>query len=167
MIDTIREENTAEGYSIGEVCEAFEVSRSGYYAARSRPEGQRSRERRQIAATIEDVRAGDRHTRCYGSPRMAAELASRDVPCSRNRCASIMREMGIDARRRGAFRPRTTVPDKGSSPSPNLLRDAPAPTGPGEVYVGDITYVATGEGWLYLATVLDLFSRKVAGWKLG
>ena len=86
--------------------------------------------------------------------------------CSENRCARIMRKRGINARQKAAFRPKTTVADPDAKPAPNLLKDAPAPTGPGELYVGDITYVATREGWLYLAVVIDLYSRKVAGWQL-
>lgn len=165
MIDKVREEHAGEAYGVAELCDALDVSRSGYYASKARPPSRRYREGAAIAAAVEEIHA-DRHTRCYGSPRMARELASRGLPCSENRCARIMRARGINARQSAAFRPRTTVADPGAKPAPNLLKSAPGPTAPGEVYVGDITYVATREGWLYLAVVIDLYSRKVAGWKL-
>jgi transposase InsO family protein len=161
MIDEMRE----EGYTAGELCHAFGVSRSGYYAAKAAPEGDRAREGRRIVAEMREVHA-DRHTRCYGSPRMASELAGRGVPCSENRAARLMRKHGLAARHKAAFRPKTTVSDPSRNPSPNLLKAAPEPSAPGEVFVSDITYVATREGWLYLAVVIDLFTRKVAGWTI-
>lgn len=161
MIDQMR----GEDYTVSELCDAFGVAKSGYYAAKAAPEGARAREERRIVEGMRDVHA-DRHTRCYGSPRMADELAARGVPCSENRAARLMRKHGISARQKAAFRPKTTVADPAKNPAPNLLKGAPEPSAPGEVYVSDITYVATREGWLYLAVVIDLFSRKVAGWAL-
>jgi len=161
MIDSMREEN----YTVPELCDALGVSKSGYYAAKAAPEGPRARDERRIVAEMEAVHQ-DRHTRCYGSPRMADELAARGAPCSENRAARLMKKHGINARAKAAFRPKTTVSDPSKRPAPNLLEGAPEPAAPGQVYVSDITYVATREGWLYLAVVIDLFSRKVAGWAL-
>jgi transposase InsO family protein len=107
-----------------------------------------------------------RHTRHYGSPRMSRELCARGLSCSRNRVARLMRASGLRARSRKPFRPRTTRPDHAARPSPNLLARAAAPSAPGTQLVSDITYIPTREGWLYLAVVLDLFSRAVLGWKL-
>jgi putative transposase len=161
MINEMREAD----YNISELCDAFGVSKSGYYAAKAAPEGNRARERRRILEEMEAVH-GERHTRCYGSPRMAVELTERGLPCSENRAARLMHEHGINAQQKAAFRPKTTVADPTKRPAPNLLKDAAQPSGPGQIYVSDITYVATRDGWLYLAVVMDLFSRKIAGWAL-
>jgi len=161
MINEMREAN----YSVGELCDALGVSKSGYYAAEAAPESARAREQRHILEEMENVHS-ERHTRCYGSPRMATELTERGLPCSENRAARLMRKHGINARQRAAFRPKTTITDPARRPAPNVLKEAAQPSGPGQIYVSDITYVATREGWLYLAVVLDLYSRKVAGWAL-
>ncbi len=161
MIDEMR---TAETYAVAELCEAFGVAKSGYYAAKSAAESPRAREERRIVDEILEIH-GDRHTRAYGSPRMTAELRARDMQCSENRVARIMAKHGISGGRKTAFRPKTTVTDPDKAPSPNRIKDL-EPSAPGEIYVSDITYVATRQGWLYLAVVLDLYSRKVAGWAL-
>ena len=106
------------------------------------------------------------YTRSYGSPRMTRELQARGHACSKNRVARLMRIHGLRARPRRPFRPKTTTPDHGAHPSPNLLAEADPATAPGVQPVSDITYISTGEGWLYLAVVIDLFSRCVLGWKL-
>lgn len=168
MIDNIREKQTTVSdmnYSVDELCKAFGVARSGYYKAKSAPESARARETKLIAERIGDTHS-DKHTRCYGSPRMAAELTEGGLPCSENRAARIMRKNGINARQKAAFRPKTTISDPAAKYAPNYLKKAAPPTAPGQSYVSDITYVATREGWFYLATVMDLFSRKIAGWAL-
>jgi len=101
----------------------------------------------------------------YGSPRMTEELRKHGFDCSENRVARIMAKADIDASAKAAFRPKTTIPDSDASPSPNLIKNK-APSGPGEIVVSDITYIATKEGWLYLAVVIDLFTREVIGWSL-
>jgi len=161
MITEMREEN----YSVSELCGAYGVSRSGYYAAKAAPESARAREQQRILEEMEAVHA-ERHTRCYGSPRMAVELTERGLPCSENRAARLMRKNGINAQQKAAFRPKTTISDPARRPAPNLLKEAAQPSGPGQVYVSDITYVATREGWLYLAVVMDLYSRMIGGWAL-
>ena len=99
----------------------------------------------------------------YGSPRVSQALRQDGIDCGENRVARLMRENELAARRKQSFRPRTTVPGNGAVP--NLIKDL-EPSGVDQVWVSDITYVATVEGWLYLAVILDLFSRKVVGWKL-
>jgi transposase InsO family protein len=100
----------------------------------------------------------------YGSPRVSQALRRDGIECGENRIARLMRENELAARRKKAFRPRTTVP--GSGAAPNLIKGL-EPRGVDQIWVSDLTYVATREGWLYLAVILDLFSRKVVGWKLG
>lgn len=152
-------------FTVGELCEALEVSPSGYYRWR----GARSSPRRQQNETLlEEMRQihGHRHTRCYGSPRMTVELQERGYPCSENRVARLMARHGLAARSRRPFRPKTTQADGQARPAPNHLAAAAPAARPGEVLVSDITYVATHEGWLYLAVVLDLYSRAIVGWKI-
>lgn len=155
-----------EAYLIKELCDALEVSASGYYKWRRAEPGPRVRENRRLIEAMHEIHA-DRHTRCYGSPRMTLELRERGLRCSVNRVAGLMAREGLRARGRRPFRPRTTQCDRSSVPAPNRLADAPPPMAPGAALVSDITYVATKEGWLYLAVVIDLFSRAVLGWKLG
>ncbi|MCC6880691.1 MAG: IS3 family transposase [Verrucomicrobiales bacterium] len=104
--------------------------------------------------------------RACGSPRMTIEWQRRGLSCSENRVARLMSKAGMKARYQTAFRPKTTVQNPARLPAPNRLSKAPAPVPPGEVLVSDITYVATTQGWMYLALTLDLFSRQVAGWHL-
>lgn len=152
-------------FSITELCDAFEVSRSGYHAARTRPPSPRSVANRQLVQAIETVHC-HHHTRCYGSPRMTAELRDLGFACSENRVARLMRKEGLRARPRTPFKPKTTRPDHAARPSPNLLAKAPPPDAPGAQVVSDITYIPTREGWLYLVVIIDLFSRAVLGWKI-
>jgi putative transposase len=101
----------------------------------------------------------------YGSPRITAELRQQQgLRCGKNRIARLMQENSLVARGKRAFRPRTTV--AGDTAAPNLSQGL-EPAGVNQIWVSDITYIATLEGWLYLAIILDLFSRKVVGWKLG
>ena len=152
-------------HSISELCEALGVSRSGYHAARKRPSGTRACENQNLLLQMKTIHV-HRHTRCYGSPRMTHTLNAMGLPCSENRVARLMRSAGLRARPRRAFRPRTTRTDNRACPSPNHLKDAGPPAGPGRQIVSDITYIPTREGWLYLATVMDLHSRRILGWKL-
>jgi putative transposase len=154
-----------ENFQLTELCEALGVSRSGYYAARKRPIKARARANQQLLEQMKTIHA-HRHTRSYGSPRMTCELRARGQTCSKNRVARLMRIHGLRARPRRPFRPKTTTPDHGAHPSPNLLAGAGPATAPGVQLVSDITYIPTAEGWLYLAVVIDLFSRAVLGWKL-
>ena len=106
------------------------------------------------------------HSRTYGSPRLTRELAARGQRCSKNRVARLLRAHGLAARPRRSFRPRTTTRDHAARPSPNLLAHAGPALAPGTQIVSDITYIPTADGWLYLAVVLDLFSRAILGWKV-
>jgi len=152
-------------FSTSELCAALDVSRSGFYAWLLSSHSPRKEENQILLSAIEKVHS-HRHTRTYGSPRMTTELLEQGFQCSRNRVARIMRLHGIRPRSRRCFKPKTTIQDCSALPSPNLLADLPPPTQPGHQVVSDITYIRTSEGWIYLAVVLDLFSRSILGWKL-
>ncbi len=152
-------------YSITELCDALDVSASGYHAARKRLPSKRHHENQKLLHAMHSIHQ-HRHTRTYGSPRMTHALLGSGHACSENRVARLMRSEGLRARPRKPFRPRTTRPDHAAHPSPNLLAQAAPPTAPGQQLVSDITYIPTREGWLYLAVVIDLFSRAILGWKL-
>ena len=145
------------------MCRALRVSRSGYYAWRTRPENRWEREERLLAIEIKaiHVEAGGH----YGSPRMTLALNARGIRCSENRVARIMREYGIRAKRSRRFKA-TTDSGHDLPVAPNLLERDFEPEGPNQVWAADITYIPTDEGWLYLAVVLDLWSRKIVGWSL-
>lgn len=142
------------------LCRALSVSRGGYYAWRKRAPSARAGRDGELLTQIRDAHATSRRT--YGSPRIHAELHARGTRCSRKRVARLMRQAGLSARRpRRAAR---TTDSRHSLPvAPNLLgRDFSTPA-PDRKWVADITYVPTAEGWLYLAVILDLFSRRVVG----
>jgi putative transposase len=160
LIDAMRDQ-----FALTELCKALGVSRSGYHTARRPRATARAQANAQLLEQMNSIHA-HRHTRCYGSPRMTRELAARGHACSKNRVARLMRLHGLRARPRRPFRPKTTTPDHGAHPSPNLLAEAAPALAPGVQLVSDITYIPTAEGWLYLAVVIDLFSRCVLGWKL-
>ena len=143
------------------MCEVLGVSRSGYYAWASRPESARAAANRALAAEIRAAYAASRGR--YGSPRVHAELRARGRRVGRNRVARLMRGMGLAARRRRRFR-RTTDSRHAFPVAPNLLGRNFTARAPNRVWLADLTYVWTEEGWLYLAVVLDLFTRRVVGW---
>jgi putative transposase len=154
-----------ENHSVSEMCEALEASRSGYYRWRSREAGEREPENERLCGEIEAIH-GDRHMRVYGSPRMTVELNARGHACSENRVARLMKQEGIRPLGKRPFKPKTTQPDPEGRFAPNLLAEASAPE-PGNACGSDITCVATREGWLYLAVVIDPGSRIVLGWQIG
>jgi transposase InsO family protein len=151
-------------YGVKRMCQALEVTRSGYYAWRSRPIGIREQANRELTVQIRQEHQNSRQT--YGSPRIHAALQRKGVVCGRKRVARLMRMHGIVARKPRKRHPITTQRQLGAIPAPNLLqRDFSAPA-PNRKWVADITYIDTAEGWLYLAPVLDLFSRRVVGWAM-
>jgi len=154
-----------EEYTVKELCQALEVSSSGYYQWRTRGVGRRHRQNQCLVAEMERIHE-DRYLRSYGSPRMTVELRERGFHCSENRVARLMSRNGLRARRGRSYRPKTTQCDPQSVPAPNRLAEAAEPTKPGQILVSDITYIATRQGWLYLAVVMDLFGRVVQGYKI-
>jgi putative transposase len=154
----------ATDYPLKALCEAFEVSRSGYYAWRDRAPSARQEANHRLVAQIEILRQGEEA--CYGSPRMTEELQARGHACSENRVARLMRAHGLRAQGARRFVPCTTDSDHDEPIAPNRLADRPAPDGPNQVWLQDITFIPTAQGWLYLALVLDLWSRKIVGWAM-
>ena len=151
-------------YPMTELCAAFEVSRSGYYDWRERKPSARQAANARLLEEIQLIRQGE--AVCYGSPRMAEELKGRGHPCSENRVARLMREHELRAQVRSRFVPCTTDSNHDEPIAPNRLAERPAPDGPNQVWLQDITYVPTAQGWLFLALVLDLWSRKIVGWAM-
>lgn len=155
------------GHSITRLCHVLDVSRSGYYAWRqrqSRAPGKRRQRRTELVQQIRQAYADSDGT--YGSPRITAELRAGGVPVCRNSVARYMRDTGLFVRPARRFVPRTTDSEHGHPVAPNVLdRDFTA-TAPNQKWVSDLSYIWTGEGWLYLAVVLDLFSRRIVGWSM-
>lgn len=149
------------------MCEVLDVSTSGYYASIERKPSRRSIRQARIRESVRQVH-GESHG-IYGSAKIAEELAQRDdlETACRNTVARTMGELGLQSRVSKAFTPTTTQADPTKQPAPNKLdRDFTAEA-PNQKWVTDITYLPTNQGWVYLAVVLDLFSRKVVGWALG
>ena len=145
------------------MCEALEVSASGYHAWATRPDGPTETWRQELVGAIEEIHADVKQR--YGSPRMTAELNARGHECSENTVAELMREQGIRAKAPRRF-VRTTDSNHRLPVADNILGRDFEPEGPNEKWCADITYIPTREGWLYLAVVEDLFSRKVVGWSM-
>lgn len=155
----------ASEYSIRDLCLALGVSRSGYYAWDGRQPGVRAQANQQLDAQIKALFVQNRGS--YGSPRMTAALRQSGSVCNHKRVERRMREQGLQGRTRRRYKVMTTDSRHHHPIAPNLLADQPPCTGPDQAWLTDITYVPTGEGWLYLAGVLDLYSRKLVGWAMG
>ena len=145
------------------MCSILEVSRSGYYAWLTRGESQRSREDRRLTALIREEHERSRAT--YGAPRLHAALKRRGETCGLHRVERLVRAAGIRSKVRRKFRT-TTDSDHAHAVAPNLLGQQFEVSAPNQVWVSDITYIATDEGWLYLASTMDLFSRRIVGWAM-
>jgi putative transposase len=153
-------------YPIRSLCEALEVSASGYYdwCFRQANPSPRVQENARLALRIAQIHLGSRKT--YGSPRIQVALARAGHTHGRRRIARLMRQQGLCGRAKGRFRVCTTDSHHDQPIAPNRLPELPAPSAPNQIWVGDITYLDTEEGWLYLAGVLDLYSRRLVGWAL-
>lgn len=146
------------------MCRLLGVSRSGYYDWSGRAPSRRSL---QDAALTEKIRQIHLHSRqTYGSPRVHAELKALGTNCSRKRVERLMRQAAIRGCVRGARRRVTTRRGRGDTPAKDLLKRDFAATEVDRVWVADITYVPTGEGFLYLAFILDVYSRRIVGWAM-
>lgn len=145
------------------MCRVFEVSRSGFYEWASRPESTRQKADRRLTADIQQAFEDSREN--YGTRRIQQTLRDQGKQVSRARIGRLMRQQGLRCKTRRRFRA-TTNSNHSLPVAPNRLDRQFQVAAPDRVYVGDITYVATGEGWLYLAVFLDLFSRQVVGWAM-
>jgi putative transposase len=152
-------------FEVEEMARALEVSPSGFYSHQLKPERPRAQADQKLVPKIKTIFQESRKT--YGSPRICAALRRDGERCGKNRVARLMRENLLRARQKKRFVPRTTQSDHDQPIAPNWLSQVPAPAQPDQVWVVDITYIATGEGWIYLAVILDACSRKVVGWAMG
>lgn len=150
-------------HDVATMCRVLGVSPSGYYAWRHRPPSARARTDQALLERIRAIHAQSRQT--YGTPRVHAELRDAGVRCGQKRVARLMRQTGLEgAHRRRTTR--TTVPDPSTAPAPDLVARTFVADCPDRLWVADITYVRTWAGWLYLAVVLDAFSRRIVGWSM-
>lgn len=150
-------------YPVSLLCRVLKVSRSGYYDWKDRPSSKRDRENATLTEQIREVH--ERSRGIYGYPRVHAELRALGVRCSRKRVARLMRKAGIKGCRRGRKK-RTTRRDPHAMPAADLLKRNFTAEAPDRVWTADITYIHTQEGFLYLAFILDVYSRKVVGWSM-
>jgi putative transposase len=152
-----------EIFRVGLMCNVLDVSRSSYYAWLKRPESARKKENKNLAIRIKAIHGQRRKT--YGSPRVHKELNENGVKCSQNRVARIMKQEGIRAIVPRKYK--ATTDSKHSFPvAPNLLKQDFDIKEPNKVWLADITYIPTLEGWLYLAAVMDLGCRRIKGWSM-
>jgi len=150
------------GYEVTALCEALRVSRSGYYAARRRAPSPRQQRQATLTSEIRKIHTASRES--YGAPRVHAELIAQNMPCCRNTVAKLMRQASIVPRCIRRFR--VTTDSRRTQASPNLIGRVFTSAGPNACWLSDITYIPTREGWLYLAAVLDLYSRAIVGWAM-
>ena len=151
-------------HPIDQLCQAFEVSPSGYYDWSQRQEQpcQRQREDQRLKAEIERIHEQSRKT--YGAPRVQIELRGQGQRHGRNRIGRLMREQGLCGRQKKRYRVQTTDSQHDEPIAPNRLAQAAVPTRPDQLWAADITYVLTSAGWVYVAAILDLYSRRIVGW---
>jgi len=154
----------AAEFPVDVACEVLGVSRSGYYARLRRPPGARARRREALAVKLEAAHA--EHRGVYGSPRLHAAVVAAGERVSVNTVAKVMRARGIRAKTKKKFVPRTTDSAHAGPVAGNLLGRDFAAGRPDRKWAADVTYVRTDEGWLYVAGVLDLCSRKLVGWAM-
>jgi len=157
-------ENRAE-YGVGRLCRVLGVSRSGYYAWSKRGPSDRELEDRRLSERIVEIHRQSRGT--YGVPRIHAELVEEEkkIRVGRRRISRLMRAKGIAGVSRRRVR-RTTLPGECADPIPDLVERDFSADGPDQLWVADITYVPTWSGFLYLAIVLDVWSRRIVGWSM-
>jgi putative transposase len=149
-------------FPVAEICRVFGLSRSGYYAWLKRKPSQRQVADQRLLPLI--IQAHEHGRKVYGSPRVTHLLKKQKHRCGRHRVARLMRQHGLRGIQRRAFRPRTTDSNHPLPIAPNRLKARAVPSRTDQVWVGDITYIATAQGWLYLAAIMDLCSRRIVGW---
>ena len=155
-------EKNRRQYGVPALCEALQVSRSGYYAARHRGPSARLQRQADLTARIRTIHKASRES--YGAPRVHVELQAQDVPCCRNTVARLMRRAEIVPKAIRRFR--ITTDSRKTKASPNLINRNFNAEYPNALWLSDITYIPTREGWLYLAAVLDAYSRALVGWAM-
>lgn len=150
-------------FSIMRMCKVMRVSRSGYYAWRERPESERATQNRELLQHIRHIHMQSRQA--YGAKKTWLALNDRGVVCGKHQVARLRKQTGIEARRKHRFR--LTVENHATAPAaPNLVQRQFQVYEPDRIWVGDMTFIRTRQGWLHLAILLDLFSRRVVGWSM-
>ena len=150
-------------HGVQKMCRVIGASRSGYYRWKRQPQSKRQKENEKILMEIRESHKNSNRT--YGSPRITEDLQAQGTKCSKNRVARLMKVHGIVAKTVKKFK--ATTDSKHNLPvAENLLKQNFAAAKPNTVWVSDITYVWTSEGWLYLAVILDLYSRQIVGWSM-
>ena len=155
----------SDEHSVKLLCEVYHVSRSGYYGWLRAEASPRAQQNQALQSRIEAIHVQSRGT--YGSPRVTVELRAQGERVGRHRVARLMRAGGLQGRQRRRYRVRTTDSRHDEPIAPNHLGEMAPPKQPNRVWVSDITYIPTGEGWLYLAGVMDRCSRFLVGWAMG
>jgi len=153
-------------YPVRRLCLYLNVSPSGFYDWEQRRVHPcaRALENQSLAQEIAQIHTRSRKT--YGAPRVEKELRKKGRCHGRNRVARLMKQKGLCGRQKGRYRVQTTDSNHDQPIAPNRLKEAPKATGTNQFWVADITYIETQEGWLYLAAILDLYSRKIVGWAM-
>jgi len=156
-------ENHRSAFAVEKMCRSLQISKSGYYSWRTRPKSNRDQANEKLDHHIRTIYQQSKGT--YGSPRITGALNNQNIDCSENRVARRMRKNNIKAKTKKRFK--VTTHSKHTHPiAENLLGQDFTAQRPDQVWASDITYLWTREGWLYLAVILDLFSRRIVGWSL-
>jgi putative transposase len=156
-------ENHRSAFAVEKMCRSLQISKSGYYSWRTRPKSNRDQANEKLDHHIRTIYQQSKGT--YGSPRITGALNNQNIHCSENRVARRMRKNNIKAKTKKRFK--VTTHSKHTHPiAENLLGQDFTAQRPDQVWASDITYLWTREGWLYLAVILDLFSRRIVGWSL-
>lgn len=149
-------------HCLTDMADALAVSKSGFFSHQRKEERPRAQQDKQLSNAIEPIFVASRRT--YGSPRIMHALRRSGWRCGKNRIARLMRSRGLRARQKRRFRPKTTQSDHKLPVAPNWLAKVPKPDRPGQVWLADITYIQTKEGWLYFSGILDHCSRRCVAW---
>ena len=150
-------------FSVSAMCKVMDILRSSYYKYLHKPESSKAKNDKEMALMVTEVFAEGRDT--YGARRIRQKLVQKEVTISRRKVSKLMKESGLEVRTKRKFKA-TTDSNHNNPVAPNLLDRKFNVYEPNRCWVGDITYVPTEEGWLYLATVIDLYSRKIIGWSM-
>ena len=156
-------ETEKDNFPVVKMCDWLNVSRAGFYEWKNRPVTDRVRKTHTLTSLI--IHIFDRNRRVFGHRRVHAVLKNSGHQVSLGVVVAVMRKYNLVAKQRKAYKG-TTVPDPGAVAPADLVRRDFTATAPGEKLVGDITYIKTGEGWLFLSTVIDVYSKKVVGWSM-
>lgn len=157
-------EEYRSAFRVEKMCCVFEVSRSGYYAWKHREKSIRHKENEHLVKTIRNIYHITREV--YGSPRMTEELRARGIACGKNRIARLMSKNAIKAKTVRRYRV-TTKSNHRLGHAPNIVNRNFKADAPDTLWVSDLSYIGTKEGWLYLAVIIDVFSRHIVGWAMG